>query len=108
MCARLSRRRLPQPKAGGQRLVEEPPLLLPHLTHLLRAGTRPLRLAAAEQRRRDQLEEMLLLPRVQPARDPLPEVPPLGAPLHGTRVAQLAAQHAPETAHAELVAGVAE
>src|SRR5207249_3473715 len=66
------------------------------------------RLAAAEQRRADELEEVLLLAGRQPARDPLPEVPPFRPALDGARMAQLARQHAPEAADAHLVAGVAE
>src|SRR5438093_2477145 len=81
---------------------------LPHLAQLLRARARALGLAATEERRAHLLEEVLLLPRSEPARDPLPEVPPLGAALCGTRMAQLGAEHAPETAHAQLVAGIAE
>src|SRR5439155_4224520 len=92
--------------AGGEPLAA--PDRLPHLAQLLRARARALGLAAAEERRAHLLEEVLLLPRSEPARDPLPEVPPLGAALCGTRMAQLGAEHAPETAHAQLVAGIAE
>src|SRR5207247_970005 len=38
----------------------------------------------------------------------LTEVRPLGPALHGARMAQLGAEHAPEPAHAQLVAGIAE
>src|SRR5437667_442841 len=71
-----------------------------HLAQLLRARPRPPRLAAAEERGAHLLEEVLLLPRREAARDALPEVPPLGPALHGARVAQLGAEHAPEAAHA--------
>src|SRR5205823_7998083 len=81
---------------------------LPHLAPLLRRRAGPSRLAAAEQRRADELEEVLLLAGRQPARDPLPEVPPFRPALDGARMAQLARQHAPEAADAHLVAGVAE
>src|SRR5438093_8344369 len=93
-------------RRGGETLAA--PDRLPHLAQLLRARPRPLRLAAAEERGAHLLEELLLLPRRKAARDALPEVPPLGPALHGARVAQLGAEHAPEAAHAQLVAGIAE
>src|SRR5262249_48623552 len=51
---------------------------------------------------------MLLLARRQAARDALPQVPPLRAALDRARVAEIAAEHAPEAPDAHLVAGVAE
>src|SRR5262245_8853736 len=81
---------------------------LPHLAKLLRPRSWPLRPPAAEQRRPQLLREVLLLPRGEPAGDSLPEVPPFGAALDRARVAQRAGEHAPEPAHAKLVAGIAE
>src|SRR5439155_6631652 len=81
---------------------------LPHLAQLLRPGAWPAGLATPEERRVHELQEALLLARGEPARDALPEVPPLGAALDGARMAQLARQHAPEAVHPHLVAGVAE
>src|SRR5437762_343228 len=91
---------------GGETLAA--PDRLPHLAQLLRARPRPPGLAAAEERRAHLLEEVLLLPRREAPRDALPEVPPLGAALHGAGVAQLGAEHAPEAVHAQLVARIAE
>src|SRR5438445_681043 len=89
----------PNPEACRQRLVEQPRLLARlerhRLAQLLRARPRRPRLAAAEERRAHLLEEVLLLPRREAARDALPEVPPLGPALHGARMAQLGAEHAP-------------
>ena len=51
---------------------------------------------------------MLLLARVQPAGDALPQVPHLGAALHGARMTEVRAEHAPELLHTEPVAGIAE
>src|SRR5213596_2759002 len=93
-------------RRGGETLAA--PDRLPHLAQLLRARPRPPRLAAAEERRAHLLEEVLLLPRREAPRDALPEVPPLGAALHGARVAQLGTEHAPEAVHAQLVARIAE
>src|SRR5438094_2129120 len=93
-------------RRGGETLAA--PDRLPHLAQLLRARPRPPGLAAAEERRAHLLEEVLLLPRREAARDALPEVPPLGAALHGARVVQLGAEHAPEAVHAQLVARSAE
>src|SRR5881628_3323741 len=92
-------------RRGGQTLAA--PDRLPHLAQLLRARPRPPRLAA-EERRTHLLEEVLLLPRREAARDALPQVPPLGPALHGARMVQLGAEHAPEAAHAQLVARIAE
>src|SRR5206468_9181405 len=92
-------------RRGGEPLAA--PDRLPHLAQLLRARPRPPRLAA-EERRTHLLEEVLLLPRREAARDALPQVPPLGPALHGARMAQLGAEHAPEAAHAQLVARIAE
>src|SRR2546428_725109 len=79
---------------GGETLAA--PDRLPHLAQLLRARPRPPGLAAAEERRAHLLEEVLLLPRREAPRDALPEVPPLGAALHGAGGAQSAPEHEPE------------
>src|SRR5262249_52435162 len=81
---------------------------LPHLAQLLRAGTRALPLALLEERGRDPLGEVLLLHGGEPASDPLPEVPALGAHLNRARIVELGGEHAPEAPEAQLVAGVAE
>src|SRR5262249_58721862 len=51
---------------------------LPHLAHLLRARSWSLRLPSAQERRRDELEEVLRLASGESAGDPVPEGPPLG------------------------------
>src|SRR5262249_23323566 len=81
---------------------------LPHLSQRLRARPRSIRLAPGEERRRQVLEQMLLLAGVESAGYPLPQVPPLRPALRGTRMAKVRTQHAPETIHSQVVAGIAE
>src|SRR5262249_14326004 len=81
---------------------------LPHLAQLLRTGLGSARLPASADGRPARLGGVLLLARVQAARHALPQVPQLGAALHGTRMLHVRAEDAPELVDADLVAGVAE